>query len=349
MAQSKYWCYTLNNYTDRDLSHLSGLYTDGTNHVTYNVYGKEVADSGTPHLQGYIELSTRKRMPQLKTLLSNNTVHLETRRLSAKQAADYCKKDGDFNEYGSISQVASGARNDLASLRASIVTDHIRDLASLREKHPNVCAKYPSFVMDILHDTRTLEVLPQHNLYSWQTQLLTRLQQDPCDRKIIFIVDQTGNSGKTYMTKVLSRQSHVQRLEPCKAADFLYAFNAEATTVLIDVARAAAPTLQYTLLEKLKNGQALITKYQSRDISFTPPHVVVFMNEYPSTVQPNTLSEDRFEVYEIDDDNTMNTIDYIELQELFRDQQVSRSSESNSIRRDGGGAFAPYFNLPADA
>ena len=60
MAQSKYWCFTLNNYTDEDVDGVDAWEYD------YVIFGKEVGDNGTPHLQGYVECKTKKRLTWLK-------------------------------------------------------------------------------------------------------------------------------------------------------------------------------------------------------------------------------------------------------------------------------------------
>lgn len=115
--QSKYWCFTLNNYTDGDLEHLSTLWQDcpdekkGSN-ITYLVYGKEVSGTGTPHLQGYVEFAGYRRIHQVKAAVSERA-HLEGRLKSAQQASDYCKKDGDYEEFGTLSRPRQGRRSDI--------------------------------------------------------------------------------------------------------------------------------------------------------------------------------------------------------------------------------------------
>jgi len=91
------WCFTLNNYTQGDETKIRGY---ALIYAKYCVYGKEVGACGTPHLQGYIELNERLRLNQLKAALELETIHLEPRKARGHQAADYCKKDGDFWEHG---------------------------------------------------------------------------------------------------------------------------------------------------------------------------------------------------------------------------------------------------------
>ena len=110
-------CFTLNNWKLEDCARLDDL----AKSVGYLVYGKEVGDSGTPHLQGYIEFenprSPGKDWSNFKKLMGE--CHFEVRRGTAKRASDYCKEDGDFKEYGEISR--QGERTDWAAASAAVL------------------------------------------------------------------------------------------------------------------------------------------------------------------------------------------------------------------------------------
>ncbi|KAJ1627870.1 hypothetical protein T492DRAFT_876011 [Pavlovales sp. CCMP2436] len=67
------WKYTINNYTEADVSFVMRL-VDATE-VKRHVCGKEVGDKGTPHLQGAISLVCGKRYTPMKKLFP--TAHLE--------------------------------------------------------------------------------------------------------------------------------------------------------------------------------------------------------------------------------------------------------------------------------
>lgn len=115
MSQSKYWCFTLNNYSDEE---LNGLLLRLKPQCSYYVIGREVADSGTPHLQGYVEFNRRLRLSNAKALLGNRA-HVEIRKGTPAEAASYCKKDAAFNEYGQISH-GQGARTDLKGIKTRL-------------------------------------------------------------------------------------------------------------------------------------------------------------------------------------------------------------------------------------
>lgn len=115
MSQAKNWCFTLNNFNEDDLERIEdigrliGSQVEG-NGIEYLVIGKETGESGTPHLQGFIQFTKKKRMNQVKDLISTR-LHAEVMRGTATQASFYCKKDGDFVEWGRL--VTVGMRDIL--------------------------------------------------------------------------------------------------------------------------------------------------------------------------------------------------------------------------------------------
>lgn len=94
--RSRGWCFTINNYTEHDENIVFDMSWD----CAYIVCGREVGESGTAHLQGYVYYSTMKSLSQMKAV--HETAHWEPQRGTPQQASDYCKKEGDFYECGNI-------------------------------------------------------------------------------------------------------------------------------------------------------------------------------------------------------------------------------------------------------
>lgn len=115
--RTRNWCFTWNNYTIDDINTLFAAF-GGAKSVKYLVIGKEVGDSGTPHLQGYIDFINARTLNGLKKLVSTK-IHWEPRRGTWDQAVDYCKKDGDWTEIGTPNQ--QGNRTDLKSITQAIL------------------------------------------------------------------------------------------------------------------------------------------------------------------------------------------------------------------------------------
>lgn len=106
MSQSRRWCFTLNNWSQEEYDSICAL------SCVYLVIGKEVGESNTPHLQGFIIFTTNRRLGGVKRLVGNRA-HLEVARGSSEQASSYCKKDGDFFEKGTCPESNSGAREKI--------------------------------------------------------------------------------------------------------------------------------------------------------------------------------------------------------------------------------------------
>ena len=112
----KHWCFTLNHPSDDEFAHLACLPgPDASGTVAYIVLGREVGETGTPHLQAYLELKERKRMAWLKDNVSNRA-HFEPRRGTRDQARDYCCKDGDWLEGGLWHEEERGRRRDIETM-----------------------------------------------------------------------------------------------------------------------------------------------------------------------------------------------------------------------------------------
>lgn len=101
---------TINNYTENDIEMLS------SDKTTYLIYGKEIGENGTPHLQIYVEYGSSKRFDTMKKRYPR--AHIEKRKGTALSASNYCKKDGNFIETGKLSN--QGLRSDLTQYKLAI-------------------------------------------------------------------------------------------------------------------------------------------------------------------------------------------------------------------------------------
>lgn len=111
---SRNYCFTLNNYTDDELLFLELA------EVKYLIFGYEVApETGTPHLQGYVELDRTMRHKALKECLGSDRYYLAARRGSQEEAIEYCKKGGDFREFGEPAK--RGRRSDLEAVSNAVL------------------------------------------------------------------------------------------------------------------------------------------------------------------------------------------------------------------------------------
>lgn len=283
---AKNYCFTLNNYTEDDIQRLVELAPS----VGYIVYGKEVGESGTPHLQGFVQFATRIRFDPAKAKISGRC-HLERAR-NAQQARDYCVKDGDFTEFGTLS--TSGSRNDLEEFK-SAVKGGMLSSEELREHHSKVFASYPRFCVEYIQDHTPDPEIQVYPLRTWQEELSQLLNREPDDRKINFVVDLIGNTGKTWFAHYYKKcHRDVQILLPGKKADLAYCINQTSRVIFLDAPRCKQNEfIFYDFLEELKNGYIFSGKYESRFKALRKLHVVVLMNEYPDMEK---LSQDRYNI-----------------------------------------------------
>ena len=110
--------FTVNNYTEDELAGILGR-----GEFTYVICGMEVGEEGTPHLQGYAELATKKRFETVRRLFGGRA-HIESRRGTQEQAVNYCKKDGEFREAGE--KRCQGYRADLDRVRGDAIDNGMR-------------------------------------------------------------------------------------------------------------------------------------------------------------------------------------------------------------------------------
>lgn len=292
----KRWCFTINNYNDEIVDKLKNV---DTSFITYMVCGFETApETNTPHLQCYVELKKRLRRNQVKTkLLGNFEGHFTICNGTTDQNVTYCKKDGDFFEVGARTENHSGQRTDLEAFKECVKQHGGKaTYTEMRELHSEVAAKYPQFFVSYINDVAN-ESAPiiEGTLRNWQLHLKTILDGEPDDRKIIFVVDTNGNTGKTWFSHYMIQHSSkkAQVLAPGKHADMAFALMNNPDIVIIDAPRSKqGDYLQYDFIEAVKNGYVFSSKYESRYKRFKHPHVVVMMNEPPSD---DKLSKDRYQ------------------------------------------------------
>lgn len=98
--KSRGYIVTINNYDDEDYIGFTALYEDG--HARYIILAFEVGpECGTPHIQGYIYFNNPRSRLAVSKIIPRAS--LEIARATGEKAfrrADYCRKDGDFIEFG---------------------------------------------------------------------------------------------------------------------------------------------------------------------------------------------------------------------------------------------------------
>lgn len=110
--------FTINNYTTHDKQYISNGYKD--NVISYVIYGHEIGEQGTPHLQGFVQFVKPTTLTKAKYYFPR--AHFESRKGTVKEAIVYCQKEGDFIEYGESTR--QGHRSDLTEVTTLLSKRH---------------------------------------------------------------------------------------------------------------------------------------------------------------------------------------------------------------------------------
>jgi len=245
-AQSRRYCFTLNNYTCEDYATMLQYFQ--TKKWLY-IIGKEIGEEKTPHLQGYFESKSPVRFSTLKKL--NPKVHWEKARAKRNDNLNYCSKDGYF----------------VSTFPLPLKTKLLRQYKSTIWK-------------------------------AWQQEVLDLIESTPDSRSIYWYVDKKGNSGKSFLAKLIDLKYDVIIADGKKDNVFNQIkmwmdANPEQSprVVILDIPRSSLGYVNYGMIEQGKNGHIYSGKYEGGKCLFEWPHVLIFANEDPDY---SKWSEDRF-------------------------------------------------------
>lgn len=132
MPKSNHYCFTLNNWTNDHYDIISNL-VSSWNFISYVICGKEIGENGTPHLQGYLQLTGRKDWRALKSKIGIQSIHLEACKGNGKQNFEYCSKDGDFDQWGEIDEERGRTRSNPRNNAGTDILHKIKAGASMQE------------------------------------------------------------------------------------------------------------------------------------------------------------------------------------------------------------------------
>lgn len=111
------YVFTVNNYTEEDLKQIEDVFKSEA--VRYAIAGKEVALTGTPHVQAYVAFKSGrgKGFTTMKKLIEN--AHYDLAEGTDKDQ-DYCWKDDQWLKVGEAKEPEQGKRTDLQIIRQCV-------------------------------------------------------------------------------------------------------------------------------------------------------------------------------------------------------------------------------------
>ena len=151
---------------------------------------------------------------------------------------------------------------------------------------------------------KPLKLLKEEDFYPWQRHIFKSINEEPSDRKIIWIWETIGNVGKSSFAKLLCAR-HSALICSGKGADCKYNIvkyhqknGVYPELIIFDIPRSNLGYVSWTAIEEIKNGLFCSSKYESDMVIMNSPHVICFANDEPDY---DKVSLDRWEVYEIFD------------------------------------------------
>lgn len=312
---NRVWCFTINNPDVIENTDSHGIVSiRGPDHdkiMSWQIEAAtrqggctcqyEMGESGTKHIQGVIHFKKPMRLSAVKKL--DGRAHWEPCK-SEEASVKYCTK---------------------AESRICNVINMFPQTKKAGRKKKEEAFNDKNFGEEFgeVWTWKPMDGLEGKEPYPFQKFLIDLIPGEPDDRKIIWIFDSKGKKGKSTVVEHLVKKYKECILEVNGQASDIYHMVAKNVTdskgnvytmklraVFFDLARATEKTMMedrgdgisYAALEKIKSGMITSGKYDSTTVQIRKPHVVVLSNWPPDR---SRLSEDRWEVYEIQDNLTL--------------------------------------------
>lgn len=133
--KSRGWCFTINNPTIGDQFDIESI----KNRSTYVIFGTEFgSENNTPHYQGFAIFPNALTLSGVRSLYQR--AHWERQRGTTKQAIDYCKKEGLFEEHGTAPSTSGTKQKEI--WRAVIDAAERGDMQWIKDNEPGYYLRY---------------------------------------------------------------------------------------------------------------------------------------------------------------------------------------------------------------
>jgi len=185
------WCFTTNNWTETDYADATDLYE--THNAKYLVIGFETGKEGTPHLQCFVHFKDSVTFNTMKKYLPRS--HIEKMQTTHSEALNYCKKDGNYIEFGSVP--AQGKityetmREVMANPHANFYLFHQyrRAWNDLNGMRPRVDTRFVTYISD-----KKVNLLPLHDTFDARNYGLSFIPYYDQEPVVLVNFDQLGTS-----------------------------------------------------------------------------------------------------------------------------------------------------------
>lgn len=272
----------------------------------------ERGEGGKLHFQGYLELTGPMRIAAIKKFGGAYArMHLEGRKGTRDQAVGYCT-EATYNsedkgrvegpwywpEKSYFTRSQQGKRTDLNQ-----VAELIRGGATEREvavAHTEAYVKFSTGIkraIETIGAGRVVEEDFGYVFHDWQQALLDVIAGPIHKRRIYWVVDRKGGSGKTTFALWLGRVKGAFYTIGGKHDRIYHTYQGE-PIACFDFTRSTEDSVPYGPIEGIKNGVAP-RMYGFRTLFCNTPHVFCFSNFEPDQ---SKLSEDRWNIVRINEE-----------------------------------------------
>lgn len=225
---------------------------------TYIIGKENGTEKGTPHLQGYVYHKNPIDWTALKKI--NNRLHIEVAKGNIEQNRKYCSKEGDYET--------------------------------------NIKEPFEEMVKRMC-----LEKYKDIEWKEWQGDVIDIINNEGDDRTIHWYWEPKGNVGKTFLAKYICLTNDVIIADGKRDNIFNQVKKSLEdeklpSIVILDIPRSSQGYINYSAIEKLKDGLMYSGKYEGGQCIFPSPKVIVFSNDQPNYRE---MSGDRWSVHRIED------------------------------------------------
>lgn len=159
-------------------------------------------------------------------------------------------------------------------------------------------------------------VIESKGMNAWQRGIWEILQTND-NRKVDVIIDEVGGKGKSSFSRYLGESNLACKMPYIGDADIMIKSlcakisgwrsegRADPKIVVIDVPRSTCMKAEHKFwaaVEMIKDGYLYETRYTFSEVYFTPPRVLVLMNQKPAV---ENLSKDRWSLWMVSPEGTL--------------------------------------------
>lgn len=296
MASARRWCFTEHDVDDQD-PHT--WLKDGVKYIHWQL--EEAPGTGKEHYQGFIVFDKQKRLTAVKKI--SPTAHWEVMKGTLSQNLTYCSK-AETRTAGpwTVGELPgeSGERTDIHELKRRL--DEGTDFAVLQEENPLYFDHRYVVMARNMQKAKVTRLAKEKlearfataHLRPWQQTAMDLLSAQN-DREILWIADFEGETGKSFLTQFLSISFGYQILGSGKFQDLVHILEPGAAGYVFDLpASCKEEFMPYSLMEKIKDGAIVSTKYEGGIKMLLNNKVIVMANIGPN---PDAFKKNRLAVY----------------------------------------------------